>query len=81
MAHKTHYYQRLVQMGWGHRKTTLVEYCAMLVAAFGALVAVKVPASIQWVLVFLFIAAYSTAVGIILKMENERRDLRRKELR
>lgn len=29
-AHKTHYYQRLVQAGWGHRKTVLVEYLIML---------------------------------------------------
>lgn len=29
-AHKTHYYQRLVQMGWGHRKTALAAYLLML---------------------------------------------------
>jgi UDP-N-acetylmuramyl pentapeptide phosphotransferase/UDP-N-acetylglucosamine-1-phosphate transferase len=27
--HRTHYYQRLVQFGWGHRKTVLVEYALM----------------------------------------------------
>jgi UDP-N-acetylmuramyl pentapeptide phosphotransferase/UDP-N-acetylglucosamine-1-phosphate transferase len=31
-AHRTHYYQRLVQFGWGHRKTVLVEYLFMLSA-------------------------------------------------
>lgn len=30
-AHREHYYQRLVQLGWGHRRTALVEYGAMLV--------------------------------------------------
>lgn len=29
-AHKSHYYQRLVQMGWGHWKTALMEYGVML---------------------------------------------------
>ena len=32
-AHKTHYYQRLVQLGWGHRKTVLAEYILMLACA------------------------------------------------
>ncbi|MHB1678395.1 MAG: MraY family glycosyltransferase [Sulfuriferula sp.] len=29
-AHKQHYYQRLIQMGWSHRRTALVEYGLML---------------------------------------------------
>jgi UDP-N-acetylmuramyl pentapeptide phosphotransferase/UDP-N-acetylglucosamine-1-phosphate transferase len=29
-AHKSHYYQKLVQAGWGHRKTVLLEYAIML---------------------------------------------------
>lgn len=33
-AHREHYYQRLVQLGWGHRRTALVEYGVM--AACGA---------------------------------------------
>lgn len=28
-AHREHYYQRLVQAGWGHRKTVLIEYALM----------------------------------------------------
>ncbi len=28
-AHRDHYYQRLVQMGWGHRKTAWTEYALM----------------------------------------------------
>jgi len=38
-AHKSHYYQRLVQMGWGHRKTALVEYGMMLAAGISGIVA------------------------------------------
>lgn len=36
-AHRGHYYQRLVQMGWGHRRTALVEYILMALAGGSAL--------------------------------------------
>ncbi len=36
-AHRSHYYQRLVQLGWGHRKTVLLEYCLMLICAATAI--------------------------------------------
>lgn len=36
-AHRSHYYQRLVQMGWGHRNTAIVEYLLMLLAGLSAL--------------------------------------------
>ena len=29
VAHQTHYYQRLVLSGWGHRRTVLAEYALM----------------------------------------------------
>ena len=29
-AHRSHYYQRLVLLGWGHRKTVLFEYSVMI---------------------------------------------------
>lgn len=36
-AHRGHYYQRLVQMGWGHRRTALAEYALMLVCGGASL--------------------------------------------
>lgn len=36
-AHRNHYYQRLVQMGWGHRDTAIAEYALMLLAGATAL--------------------------------------------
>ena len=38
-AHRDHYYQRLVQLGWGHRRTALAEYMLMGVCGAAALVA------------------------------------------
>lgn len=36
-AHRNHYYQRLVQMGWGHKKTAIAEYILMLCVASTAI--------------------------------------------
>lgn len=35
--HRTHYYQRLVQLGWGHRRTAVAEYALMAVCGLTAL--------------------------------------------
>jgi UDP-N-acetylmuramyl pentapeptide phosphotransferase/UDP-N-acetylglucosamine-1-phosphate transferase len=35
--HRSHYYQRLVQLGWGHRRTALAEYALMLACGAAAL--------------------------------------------
>ncbi len=40
-AHRDHYYQRLVQLGWGHRRTAYAEYGAMAASAVAALVALR----------------------------------------
>jgi UDP-N-acetylmuramyl pentapeptide phosphotransferase/UDP-N-acetylglucosamine-1-phosphate transferase len=37
-AHRTHYYQRLVQLGWGHRRTVTCEYVLMVLAGASTLV-------------------------------------------
>jgi UDP-GlcNAc:undecaprenyl-phosphate/decaprenyl-phosphate GlcNAc-1-phosphate transferase len=36
-AHRDHYYQRLVRMGWSQRRTALAEYALMLACALAAL--------------------------------------------
>lgn len=46
-AHKTHYYQRLVQLGWGHARTAWAEYVLMLVMAAIALAAFRASAIVQ----------------------------------
>lgn len=48
-AHKTHYYQKLVQAGWGHRRTVLLEYAVMLGCGATALWAVHAPDKMQLV--------------------------------
>ncbi len=57
-AHKEHYYQRVVQLGAGHRGTALGEYALMLAAGASALTLLKAPAPVQWAGVGVWIIVY-----------------------
>ncbi|MCW5623669.1 MAG: glycosyltransferase family 4 protein [Burkholderiales bacterium] len=46
-AHRTHYYQRLVQLGWGHKRTAHAEYGLMALVAMAALAARTASTEIQ----------------------------------
>ena len=48
-AHREHYYQRLVRMGWGHRKTVLIEYVLMATCGVSALALRGAATDTQWV--------------------------------
>ena len=59
-AHREHYYQRLVRMGWSHRKLALAAYALMLACAAGGLILLWLPAyaaavALLWAMMFLFI--------------------------
>lgn len=45
LAHREHYYQRLVRLGFGHRATALLEYGLMAACAAAALVLLRRPES------------------------------------
>lgn len=65
LAHREHYYQRLVLSGWGHRKTVLVEYMLMLACGTSAVLYAEL--SEQWKLLLLlgWVAIYSfLAIGV-----------------
>lgn len=49
--HKTHYYQKLAQAGWGHRKTVLVEYAIMLGCGITALFSMHITVTAQLVVI------------------------------
>ena len=62
-AHRSHYYQRLVQLGWGHKKTVLAEYLIMLLAGASALAALQINSPVAtgvvlagWGCIYLLIA-------------------------
>lgn len=68
-AHKSHYYQRLVQIGWGHRKTVLVEYFLMLICAILALVALHASTVMQLLILAFIIALYVLFIYGVNKLE------------
>ncbi|HVS26955.1 MAG TPA: glycosyltransferase family 4 protein [Burkholderiales bacterium] len=63
-AHREHYYQRLVQIGWGHRKTAWFEYALMLATGLSALWAIGKDEFTQIILVAGWSAAYT--LGMII---------------
>lgn len=52
-AHRDHYYQRLVQLGWGHRNTALAEYVLMAACGSAALVTQRFPQTVPAVIALL----------------------------
>jgi UDP-N-acetylmuramyl pentapeptide phosphotransferase/UDP-N-acetylglucosamine-1-phosphate transferase len=67
-AHRTHFYQRLVRLGWGHRRTVLTEYVLMAACVISALVAWRAPSGVQlatacgWLVVYVILGLYVTAL-------------------
>lgn len=63
-AHRDHYYQRLIRMGWGHRNTAITEYALMLGAGASALwgISLDTPGQLNllawWLAVYLGLAIW-----------------------
>jgi len=64
-AHRDHYYQRVVQLGWGHRGTALVAYAVMATCGGLALVALTLPASAQAAILAGSATAYAGLIAVI----------------
>lgn len=58
-AHREHYYQRLVQIGWGHRNVALFEYVLMSASGASALVAIQQDTNLPWGLFLLWCSLYA----------------------
>ncbi len=65
-AHRSHYYQRLVQLGWGHRRTVLAEYGLMALCLISATLYVRLPALGQWFVIVFWVVSY---VGLAVSIE------------
>ena len=70
-AHKFHYYQRLVQSGWGHRKTVLYEYALMLACGLSALFAHYLNPREQLALILFWCLAYSLLMTGVHRLEKK----------
>ncbi len=67
-AHKTHYYQRLVGMGWSHRQLALAEYALMACVALSALIFRES----GWPAVVALIAAWTSVYVTIASIVDQR---------
>ncbi len=72
-AHRTHYYQRLVQSGWGHRKTVLYEYALMLACGASALLARPMNSREQAVMILSWVLVYIGLMAGVDRMEKKLR--------
>jgi len=63
--HRDHYYQRLVQLGWGHRRTALAEYAAMGACGGLALYSLGSAPNVQQTIFSLVGVAYAVVIGVI----------------
>lgn len=69
--HRTHYYQRLVQLGWGHRRTVLWAYCLMAGCAVSTLLALRLPVTFQWSILGFWCIFYITLMAFVHRLELE----------
>jgi UDP-N-acetylmuramyl pentapeptide phosphotransferase/UDP-N-acetylglucosamine-1-phosphate transferase len=74
-AHREHYYQRLVRMGFGHRGAALIEYAAMLACGAGAVYACNRGIEVQiGVLAVSILVLNAVAVWIDLRWSRYQRE-------
>lgn len=64
-AHRGHYYQRLVRMGWSHRKLALVEYALMAACSGSALALLHAGAVVQAAGLLVWAVVYSGLMLLI----------------
>ena len=56
-AHHEHYYQRLVRMGWNHRRLAWAEYALMIASGMAALASLQFTQSTQMAILLLWVLA------------------------
>jgi UDP-GlcNAc:undecaprenyl-phosphate GlcNAc-1-phosphate transferase len=71
-AHREHYYQRLVMLGWGHRNVALAEYGLMLAVGLSALWMLNNP--FPWQMFFAWGAIYA---GVMLPLDAQWKNFKR----
>lgn len=64
-AHREHYYQRLVRMGWTHRRLSGLEYLLMALTSIAALSLLNLPSRLQFVGVAGVAVVYVIIMGAI----------------
>jgi len=71
-AHKSHYYQRLVEAGWGHKRTVLAEYALMMACSATAIVSAPLPVQQQATIIAAWAVLYAMLIYWIHRIEGHR---------
>jgi len=71
LPHKSHYYQRLVQLGWGHFRTVLWEYGLMAFCCTSAVIAPLLPIYAQWGLIMIWFFVYLSLIYLVHHLERQ----------
>jgi len=71
-AHREHYYQRLVRLGWGHRRTVLVEYGLMIACGLSAVATAPDSVGWQWTVLFAWAVIYTLLANAVGRLEQGR---------
>jgi UDP-N-acetylmuramyl pentapeptide phosphotransferase/UDP-N-acetylglucosamine-1-phosphate transferase len=61
-AHHEHYYQRLVRMGWTHRRLALFEYGLMVISGVLALVLLNSVELVKYIGLLVWVSIYAAAI-------------------
>jgi UDP-N-acetylmuramyl pentapeptide phosphotransferase/UDP-N-acetylglucosamine-1-phosphate transferase len=72
MPHKSHYYQRVVQLGWGHRRTTLAEYGLMIACSGTAAVAAGMTIQAQGFIMLAWSVIYAVLMQLVRAAERRK---------
>ena len=64
-AHRSHYYQRLIQSGWSHRKTALIAYGLMLICGISAVSLIFANTSGQSIVLLLIALLYMVLIVVV----------------
>lgn len=65
VAHREHYYQRLVRMGWSHRRLALTEYVLMTICGVSALAMLQAGFAFQVLGLLVWAAIYAVLMLLI----------------
>jgi len=69
LPHRSHYYQRLVRLGWGHGRTVRAEYVLMLACGATAELARHLKPGQQWTMLLMWVLIYVLLMLSVRRME------------
>ncbi len=69
-AHRSHHYQRLVCLGWGHKKTVLWSYVLMLACSLSTIQLLQLSPTLQWLGLGAWLLIYSAISWQVARLES-----------